>query len=173
MTTINLSNLYKIDAEDLVYFVAKHLLKQNKKSILNIGDNNYESYAYRASDGKSKCAVGSIISDEEYSKEMEGNSPSTVYDIFFEKFYKEKRNCVNWREKIAEAENLNIHSSNDNDLIDEYEHKFNDNMCYLEQLRCTHDNYNPEHWKSKLINLAYAFSDDLAERIETIEEIID
>ena len=168
MTTINLSNLYKISAEDLVYFVAEHLLKQNKKSLIGIEDIIYETCAYRASDGKSKCAVGSVISDSEYSKEMEGNSPSTVYDIFFEKFYKEKRNCVNWREKIAEIENLNIYSSEDNEIIDEHERNLNNNMCILEKMRVIHDNWNTESWECKIVNLASTFSEELVKRVYSI-----
>ena len=169
MTTISLSNLYKINAEDLVYFVAQHLLKQNKKSLINIEDNNYEACAYRASDGKSKCAVGSVISDSEYSKEMEGASPPTVYDIFFKNSYGKARNYVSWREKIAEIEKLNIYISEDNEIIDEHQRNLDNNMCILEKMRVIHDNWNTESWECKIVELASTFSEELVKRIYSIE----
>ena len=170
MTTISLSNLYKINAEDLIYFVAEHLLKQNKKSFIDIEDNGYALCAYRDSDGKSKCAVGSIISDEEYCEEMEGNSPSTVYDIFFKNFYREECSYEKWREKIAEIENLNIYSPEDNEIIDEHQSNLDSNMCILEKMRVIHDDQNTESWECEIVNFAYEFSKDLAKRIEAIEE---
>lgn len=57
--------------------VARHLLTQNKKSVLFSGG----SCAYRGKDGL-KCAIGCLISDDDYCFAMEGNSVTTLsYDF--------------------------------------------------------------------------------------------
>lgn len=63
-------------AQELFDQVVAHLRKQNSKSLLTDEQCKAlflqpDSCAYRSLDGK-KCAVGALITDEEYSPMMEG-----------------------------------------------------------------------------------------------------
>ena len=63
-----------MDAQEIFDTVRDHLLQQGKKSLLSIAScprpPRYQACAYRSPDGL-KCAVGCLISDEEYSPYME------------------------------------------------------------------------------------------------------
>lgn len=63
---ITLANLHEATAQQIFDQVARHLLQQGKRSI-----RASSMCAYRGRDDL-KCAVGCIISDEEYKSEMEG-----------------------------------------------------------------------------------------------------
>lgn len=54
--------------------VARHLLEQGEQSL------SFDRCAYRGEEGRS-CAVGCLISDEEYDQGMEGRSVEYVFDI--------------------------------------------------------------------------------------------
>ena len=56
--------------------VAVHLIKQNKRSVI-YDDNGDDFCRYRSEDG-AMCAVGCLISDEEYLPEMEGESVGAI-----------------------------------------------------------------------------------------------
>jgi len=53
---------------EILNIVEEHLLKQNRHAL-----NSKGACSYRALDG-TKCAVGCLISDEEYSPKMEGGT---------------------------------------------------------------------------------------------------
>ena len=66
---ITLSNINNHTLQEIFDQVVDHLLTQGKRSIdKNIGSGN--GCAYRTSSGLS-CAVGCLISDEEYRKSFE------------------------------------------------------------------------------------------------------
>lgn len=52
--------------------VSQHLLAQNARSVRQ-SDEGWTTCAYRGHDGKS-CAVGCLIADTDYSKDLEGLS---------------------------------------------------------------------------------------------------
>jgi hypothetical protein len=56
-----------LEARRVTRIVTKHLLKQNKRSVLP------DRCAYRGADG-TKCAVGCLIPDTAYRKSFEGHS---------------------------------------------------------------------------------------------------
>lgn len=58
--------------QEVFDIVAKHLLTQNKRAV-----NSKGFCVYRANDG-SKCAFGVLITDEEYSSEMEHKGSSIL-----------------------------------------------------------------------------------------------
>lgn len=62
-----------MDAQEIFDTVASHLLTQKAKAV------DGDSCMYRAPDGK-KCAVGCLITDEEYSPDMEGSAISDLID---------------------------------------------------------------------------------------------
>lgn len=68
-TTANLQEIYDT--------VAAHLLKQNGKAL-----NNHDRCAYRGADGKT-CAVGCLISDDEYRPAFEGKRVNSVAAFMF------------------------------------------------------------------------------------------
>ena len=51
---------------------ARHLLKQDRKSL-----DHRQGCAYRA--GKLKCAIGCLIPDDQYFKNLEGKSVAHIY----------------------------------------------------------------------------------------------
>ena len=57
-------------AQQIYETVVKHQRKQGQKSHLKLSDGNY-SCRYRDPEGR-KCAIGCLIPDIEYVKEMEG-----------------------------------------------------------------------------------------------------
>lgn len=59
--TITLKTLAQATEQEVFDQVATHLLKQNKRAI-----NDRDGCGYRGKDG-TKCAVGCLISDEEYN----------------------------------------------------------------------------------------------------------
>lgn len=74
---ITLSNINEKTDQDVFDYIVGALLKQNKQSADS--DNMCQ---YKSKDG-CKCAVGQVISDEEYDKKMEGQ---TIRGAFFDKF---------------------------------------------------------------------------------------
>lgn len=68
---ITLKTLHLATAQEVFDQVANHLLTQNEKSIF--GGSNCK---YRL--GNLKCAAGCLISDEEYSEDIEGCAWSTL-----------------------------------------------------------------------------------------------
>jgi|SRR5687768_7570045 len=83
---ITLKTLAQATTQEVFNQITAHLLKQNEKSMVGLG------CAYRSELLGLKCAAGCLISDTEYTKEMdEGESgwdnliekelvPSTVHD---------------------------------------------------------------------------------------------
>ena len=61
---------------ELFHIVRTHLLTQNKKSVSSIGDVEDELCMYHGPDGL-KCAIGCLITDENYSPNLEGTG---IYD---------------------------------------------------------------------------------------------
>ena len=59
-------------AQEVFETVARHLFAQGKQAMAKL-PNGVESCAYRAHDGKGRCAVGVLIPDEIYDPKMEGN----------------------------------------------------------------------------------------------------
>lgn len=72
---ITLSNLHEATIQEVFDQISIHLLTQNEQSfILNTDcDHEFKVCAYRGRN-ELKCAVGCIISDDEYNKDMEGAS---------------------------------------------------------------------------------------------------
>ena len=64
MRKITLKTLKKFTGQQIFDFVAKHLLEQNRKSMLQ------GNCKYRGADGL-ECAAGCLIGDDEYTEEME------------------------------------------------------------------------------------------------------
>jgi hypothetical protein len=99
--------------------VSEHLLTQNKKAF----DNNHGRCCYQIKDDLSnrnlKCAAGCLISDQDYSPDMEGypihlkNDPDfesdTLINIYFHEKYSEEEIKL-----IVELQKL--HDFNDPDL---------------------------------------------------------
>jgi len=67
---ITLKTLPQATAQEVFDQVAKHLLQQNKKSLVTKPNRGF--CAYRS--GKSKCAAGCLISKDEYKPELEGKA---------------------------------------------------------------------------------------------------
>lgn len=65
-------------AQEIFDTVVNHLRQQNEKS--TIGEPDDTVCAYRGTNGK-KCAVGCLISDDEYFRRMEGLSVLGVVDL--------------------------------------------------------------------------------------------
>lgn len=65
----------KLTQQEIFTTVVKHLLTQNKTSI----DEKHISCLYRGPNGL-KCAVGILITDDEYSEEMECKSVDVLID---------------------------------------------------------------------------------------------
>lgn len=63
--------------QEIFDIVSKHLLTQNTQSVFGGG----ALCAYRGSQGR-KCAIGVLISDEDYKPEMEGMRVSAVLNEF-------------------------------------------------------------------------------------------
>ena|SRR5579872_749343 len=106
--------------------VCDHLMKQGKKSIYQNTDGF--SCAYRGNDD-TKCAVGCLIPDELYNKEMEG---STVWTLVHHGLHYEGAAPINeWiKANLADHQEL------------------------LSELQAIHDGYEPEEWKELLQKLA-------------------
>lgn len=73
---ITLSTFHLYPMQQVFDKVAKHLLTQNARSVRKTPDEDYcdageDQCAYRGDDGK-MCAVGCLISDEEYTPYFEG-----------------------------------------------------------------------------------------------------
>lgn len=64
MNRITLSNVNKFSLDEIIQFVARHLILQNARSY-------DQDCMYRSEKGLA-CAVGCLVSDEEYDPEMEG-----------------------------------------------------------------------------------------------------
>ena len=56
--------------------MVQHLRKQGRKSV---SPNDPNDCAYRGADGL-KCAIGALLSDNEYKAEFEGNSVNCLLD---------------------------------------------------------------------------------------------
>ena len=81
---ITLSNINNHTLQEIFDQVVDHLLTQGKKSIdKNIGSGN--ACAYRTSSGLS-CAVGCLISDEEYSKSFEKRNVNELRHLLSESY---------------------------------------------------------------------------------------
>lgn len=64
MNRITLSNVNKFSLDEIIQFVARHLILQNARSY-------DQDCMYRSEKGLT-CAVGCLVSDAEYDPEMEG-----------------------------------------------------------------------------------------------------
>ena len=65
-----------MNPQEIYNKIKQHLLSQNKRSIASVPSRRYdgendEVCAYRSDDGNLKCAVGALITDDAYSKELE------------------------------------------------------------------------------------------------------
>lgn len=72
---ITLSSINNFSLDAIIQHVARHLILQNQRSY-------DEDCKYKSEKGLS-CAVGCLVSDEEYDLEMEGVS---IHDVRFNKF---------------------------------------------------------------------------------------
>lgn len=106
--------------------VVKHLLTQNKKSW---SDEIYDC-AYRNNEGL-KCAIGCLISDENYYPELE-------------------RYCIDSKELQNAIIKSGIRLKIDNDDI----YDPNGDLLFLYELQKIHDNFEPDTWPKKLFEHA-------------------
>lgn len=67
---IHIKKIEHKDKHEVFDYVARHLMKQKRKSFVNV---EKETCAYRSFDGIT-CAVGCLIDDDEYSEDIEGNT---------------------------------------------------------------------------------------------------
>lgn len=67
-----------MNPQEIYNKIKQHLLSQNERSITIVpsihDDEGYVVCAYRSDDGNLKCAVGALITDDAYSKELEDKS---------------------------------------------------------------------------------------------------
>ena len=67
-----------MNPQEIYNKIKQHLLSQNERSITIVpsihDDEGYDVCAYRSDDGNLKCAVGALITDDAYSKELEDKS---------------------------------------------------------------------------------------------------
>lgn len=75
MKQITLATLNDFTFQEIFDIVSLHLLTQHEKSLDSNGD-----CAYRGRNN-TKCAIGCLISDEEYHKSMEGKLVSALKNI--------------------------------------------------------------------------------------------
>ena len=108
--------------------VAKHLLTQQARAMY-VNENGHMSCAYRGADNMS-CAVGCLIDDKYYTKDLEGESIS--------------------KDKVRRAVALSLHI----DGLDDNE------ITFLEDLQSVHDTVEPEDWKTELTYLASKYGLD-------------
>lgn len=74
---ITLSNLRDKTEQEVFTYIVKHLLSQNEKS----EDKIYHKCLYHNNDGL-KCAIGCLITDEEYNTEFESKSWGTLVNKY-------------------------------------------------------------------------------------------
>lgn len=115
-----------LTAQEIFNTVATHLLTQMQKSLLD------GRCVYRHPDGL-KCAVGCLITDEEYQSTMEGNSITTL--IYHDPM----------------MENFKIYPS----LL-----RFVDQVSLLRALQRIHDGIDPEFWEENLKITAHSYKLD-------------
>ena len=64
-----------MNPQEIYNKIKQHLLSQNERSITRVpsihDDEEHDICAYRSDDGNLKCAVGALITDDAYSKELE------------------------------------------------------------------------------------------------------
>lgn len=77
---ITLATLPQATEQDVFDQVARHLLTQNAKSFGFVCYNEGEMCKYRGDDGR-MCAAGCLISDAEYSKDMEGLRFGALHEV--------------------------------------------------------------------------------------------
>jgi hypothetical protein len=73
---ITLENMHEHTAQEIFDLCAKHLLTQNEHS-----HSRHKACMYRSPNGL-KCALGVLISDEEYSGDMESKGITTLLREF-------------------------------------------------------------------------------------------
>jgi hypothetical protein len=105
--------------------VRKHLLTQRAQSFLE--DN--QTCAYRSPKGL-KCAVGCLISDEDYSTDME----VTIVPYCYKEYVGDAKGTILLKKVLSK-------------YIPEK------SLPFLEELQSIHDQYSPEEWPSALIKL--------------------
>lgn len=110
--------------------VISHLRKQNSKS-LTIDDRGYSTCLYRDKLNRS-CAVGCLIEDWEYQKEMEGKGIFTIKRLF---------------------PNLTLFSNFDADYSDNYYNC----MELLKSLQLLHDLTTISNWENGFKDIAKKF----------------
>lgn len=111
MDIFNKSN--KLSEQDIFDYVIAHLINQKTKSLLMEGGRTYSVVcAYRGGDNTS-CAVGCLLSDDEYISDMEGKTADTInlperlipHEIFLTKL-QNFHDCVSWPNKRKDNPNL-------------------------------------------------------------------
>lgn len=116
MKTITLSIINQFSVQEVFEFICKHLLKQNKRSTSGL------MCRYRDEENN-KCAVGCLISNEEYNMAIEGTNVNSsnffkykikdeIFDLLaiMQKIH-DKQEVKYWKIKIleiAKIKNLNI-----------------------------------------------------------------
>lgn len=125
----------KMTPQEVFDTVTKHLLKQNSVSLSEDGSG----CAYRGLDGL-KCAVGCLITDEEYRSDMENQAVATV---------------------------LNFASRNG---ITSLSNRLDEHIIILNRLQIIHDRTPIHQWPDRLEGVAkdYNFSmpNELVERLK-------
>ncbi len=117
--TITLATLHLATEEEVFEQVAKHLLKQNAKSVRDeaVIGTEAESCRYRGLRGKS-CAAGCLIAEEEFNYNMEGKDWFGVVNAGYApkihegliKDLQEVHDCIeveHWESKLKELGKLN------------------------------------------------------------------
>lgn len=101
-----MSTLFNFSKVEILDFVASKLIEQNAKSELKdyYGDEDSDVAeqicAYRGDSG-TKCAIGHLLTDEEYTPEMEG---STIHGALLGRFLRNDSAMLDFLEELQ-----NIH----------------------------------------------------------------
>lgn len=121
----------------IVERVRKHLLRQKARA------SSGGTCVYRAPDGK-RCAVGALIKDEVYCKEMEGAGVSSLMHAIFD------GKGLHGDFVLAQVlvETLGVQAVANEEVLE-----------LLDNLQSIHDNKGPDEWESSLDRLARGFAE--------------
>ena len=121
--------------QEIFDHVAKHLLAQGTASLKENLTNGELSCAYRG-DGGSMCAVGCLISDDEYHPDMEGTGVGALFD----------------KEKVSYPTSGPLGVG-----ILGPDHPLAEHVPLLEDLQQIHDTFHPPTWLHHLTTTAEEF----------------
>lgn len=133
------------DRQSLFDYVARHLLRQNARSLSNASENRNDNHCvYRSFNGL-KCAAGCLIDDSLYTADLECRS-------ILEKPVKDAIEASIGRKIDGKIFGGDPECGTEMDLV-----------CQLQKL---HDHNPPEMWKDKLRALATRFKLELIPELQ-------